>query len=76
LRSRLMKHCDWDCNPVSLQLKEGVQPHHGRPFSIPKRHAVILKKEIQRLCNLGVLKRQSVSEWALATFIIPQRKTP
>jgi hypothetical protein len=27
---------DWDCNPVSLQLKEGVQPYHGRPFPIPK----------------------------------------
>ena len=27
---------DWDCNPVSLQLKEGAQPYHGRPFAIPK----------------------------------------
>jgi hypothetical protein len=27
---------DWDCNPVSLQLKEGAQPYHGRPFPIPK----------------------------------------
>ena len=27
---------DWDCTPVSLQLKEGAQPFHGRPFPIPK----------------------------------------
>ena len=27
---------DWDCNPVSLELKEGTQPYHGRPFPIQK----------------------------------------
>ncbi len=26
---------DWDCNPALLQLKEGAQPFHGRPFLIP-----------------------------------------
>jgi hypothetical protein len=35
---------DWDCNPVSLQLKEGAQPYHGRPFPIPKKHAEILRR--------------------------------
>jgi hypothetical protein len=53
---------DWDCNPLSLQLKEGAQPYHGRPFPIPKKHVGILKKEIQRLCGLGVLKWQADSE--------------
>ena len=64
---------DWDCNPVSLQLKEGAQPYHGRPFPIPKKHVETLKKEIQRLCNLGVLKWQADSEWASPTFIIPKK---
>ena len=64
---------DWDCNPVLLQLKEGAQPYHGRPFPIPKKHVETLKKEIQRLCNLGVLKWQVDSEWALPTFIIPKK---
>ena len=27
---------DWGYNLVSFQLKEGVQPYHGRPFPIPK----------------------------------------
>ena len=44
-----------DCEPVSLQLKEGAKPYHGGPFPIPKKHTEITKKEIQRLCNLGVL---------------------
>ena len=53
---------DWDCNPVLFQLKQGALPYHGRPFPIPKKHAETLKKEIQRLCNLGVLKWQADSE--------------
>ena len=35
---------DWDCNPVSLQLKQGAQPYHGRPFPIPRKHVETLKK--------------------------------
>ncbi len=64
---------DWDCTPVSLQLKEGAQPFHGRPFPIPKKHVETLKKEIQRLCDLGVLKWQADSEWASQTFIVPKK---
>eukprot|EP00804_Cyclotella_cryptica_P018327 CCRYP_017977-RA/>CCRYP_017977-RA protein AED:0.45 eAED:0.45 QI:0/-1/0/1/-1/1/1/0/150 len=64
---------DWDCKPVSLQLKEGAQPYHGRPFQIPKKHVEITKREVQRLCDLGVLKWQDDSEWASPTFIIPKK---
>ena len=64
---------DWDCEPVSLQLKEGAKPYHGRPAPIPKKHMEITKKEIQRLCDLGVLQWQADSEWALPTFIIPKK---
>ena len=64
---------DWDCEPVSLQLKEGAKPYHGRPFPIPKKHMDITRKEIQRLCDLGVLQWQADSEWALPTCIIPKK---
>jgi hypothetical protein len=32
-----------------------------------------LKKEIQRLCDLGVLKWHADSEWASPTFIISKK---
>ncbi len=64
---------DWDCNPVSLQLKEKAQPYHDRPFPILKKHVETLKKEIQRLCDLGILEWQADSKWALPTFIIPKK---
>ena len=67
---------DWDCKPVSLQLKEGAQPYHGRPFPIPKKHVETTKREVQRLCDLGVLKWQDDSEWASPTFIMPRKTTP
>ncbi len=47
---------DWDTEPVSLKLKEGAKPYHSRPFPTPKAHKETLKKEVQRLCELGILK--------------------
>ena len=43
----------WDCNPVSLQLKEGAPPYHGRPFPIPKKHVETLKKGNLKTMQLG-----------------------
>jgi hypothetical protein len=60
--------------PVSFELKEGMQPYHGRPYPIPhNKHKAVLLKEIKRLCNIGVLEWQSSSRWALLTFIIPKK---
>ena len=36
-------------------------------------HLELLKKEVQRLANLGVLEMQSLSEWTSSTFIIPKK---
>ena len=56
-----------------LQLKEGVKPYHARSFPIPKAHTQLLKDEVMRLCDIGVLKRVNRSEWAAPTFIIPKK---
>ena len=47
---------NWRTKPVSFQLKDGVTPYHGRAFPIPKVHKETIIKEIQRLCDLGVLE--------------------
>jgi hypothetical protein len=64
--------CDWDCDPVLLKLKEGATSDHGRPFPIPTKHLDTTKKEIRKLCDLGVLKWQVDSEWTSPTFFIPK----
>jgi hypothetical protein len=64
---------DWNRPPVSIELKEGAKPYHGRPYPIPQLHKATLMKEINRLVDIGVMKRQSSSQWASPTFIIPKK---
>jgi len=64
---------DWDTEPIHLRLKPGATPFHGRPFPIPRIHLETFKKEVARLEEIGVLKRQPDSEWASPTFIIPKK---
>jgi Na+-transporting NADH:ubiquinone oxidoreductase subunit NqrA len=64
---------DWMTKLVSFQLKEGVSPYHGQAFPVPKVHKETIIKEVERLCQLGVLERQPASEWALPSFIIPKK---
>jgi hypothetical protein len=40
---------------------------------VPKFHKGTIIKEVDRLCKLGVLERQSASEWASPSFIIPKK---
>ncbi len=65
---------DWMTKPVSFQLKEGVSPYHGWAFPVPKIHKDTIMKEMERLCQLGVLERQPASEWASPSFIIVPKK--
>ncbi len=60
---------NWKLPPVSLELKEGMKPYHGRPYPIPHNYKVVLIKEIKWLCDIGVLEWQPSSRWMLPTFI-------
>ncbi len=64
---------DWKLPPVSIELKEGMQPYHGRPYLILHKHKAVLMKEIKRLCDIEVLEWQPSSRWASPTFIIPKK---
>jgi len=64
---------DWNSPPVSIELKDGAKPYHGRPYPIPQIHKATLMKEINRLVGIRVLKRQTSSECASPTFIIPKK---
>ena len=64
---------DWKTTPVKLELKEGVWPFHGRAYPVPFIHNHTLKKEVERLESIGVLKWEGASEWGSPTFIIPKK---
>ena len=59
---------DWKTKPVSLELKEGAIPYHGRAFPTPRIHKETLRKEVDRLVELGVLKWQGESECAAPSY--------
>ena len=56
-----------------IELKDGIKPYHAKPFPIPRIHEETLRKEVERLVKIGVLKRINNSEWAAPTFIIPKK---
>jgi hypothetical protein len=64
---------DWKLPPVSFELKEGMQPYHGKPYPILHKHKAVLMKEIKRLCKIGVLEWQPSSRWASLTLSYPKR---
>jgi hypothetical protein len=40
---------------------------------LPKIHKDTIIEEVERLCKMGALEMQPASEWALPSFIIPQK---
>jgi len=59
----------------TIELREGVRPYHAKPFLIPRIHEETLKKQVERLVKIGVLKRINNSQWAAPTFIIPKKNS-
>jgi hypothetical protein len=54
-------------------LCQDATPYHAQAFPIPKVHEHTLWHEVDRLCQLGVLKKVNRSEWAAPIFIIPKK---
>ena len=63
----------WTQPDYHIQLKPGVKPYHAKAFPVPRVHMETLKKEVEHLCRIGVLKRVNRSEWVAPTFIIPKK---
>ena len=56
-----------------IELLEGAKPYHAKPFPILKVHEETLKTEFIKLVNIGVLKPENHSQWAVHTLIIPTK---
>jgi len=63
----------WRNEQYHIDLKPGVEPYHARSFPIPQVHEKTLRMEVDRLCEVGVLKKVNRSQWAAPTFIIPKK---
>jgi len=56
---------------IHLDLVDGAQPIHLHAYSVPHVQVPLFKKELERLCSIGVLTCCGASEWGAPTFIIP-----
>jgi len=59
---------------ISLRLKSGSKPIHKKPYPVAYKREDLFKRELQNLCDDGVLKRcTGPAEWAFPTFIVPKK---
>ncbi len=54
----------WNTEPVDIELLPDVKPYHARPYPVPHSQTVKLKEEVERLCELGILRKINRSKWA------------
>ena len=53
----------------TIELKEDAKNNYAKAFPIPKIHEPTLKKEVDRLIKIEVLKKINNFQWAALTFI-------
>jgi hypothetical protein len=75
LRSRLFDGTlgHWNDVELKVKLKPDATPYHARAYPIPHKYMDTLKLEVERLCDIGVLKKVNRSKWAAPTFIVPKK---
>ena len=58
---------------ISLELKEGAEPVHCKPYAVPRMQEDVFKKECQRLCDIRVLEPIGATEHAYPTFCVAKK---
>jgi hypothetical protein len=58
---------------LPLELKEGAQPDHCKPYPVPKAHEQLFKEEAGYLVSDGVLEPVGATEHEYPTFITPKK---
>ena len=60
----------WDGDFAHFELKPNAKPFRASPFPVPRIHRDTIKRELKRLCELGVIEEIEGSEWAAPSFFI------
>lgn len=63
----------WNIPPIDIYLKKDAIPFQSKPYKVPKINEETFKKEIQRMVQIGVLERDTTSNYSSPSFIIPKK---
>jgi hypothetical protein len=63
----------WKITPVQLELKPGAKPYHGKAYPVPHSQERALKEEVQRMADLGAMRKVNRSKWAFPAFTVPKK---
>ena len=63
----------WKGDPHIIHLKNDITLYYGKVYKIPYAYEATLKLEVNRLCDIGVLKKVNHSQWASPCFVIPKK---
>lgn len=58
---------------MDVELLPEASAVYRRPYPVPQIHKEVFRKELERLCEIGVLKRCGPSEWGLPTFLVSKK---
>ena len=47
----------WKGNLYKIELQDSAQPHHAKPYRVPQAYKKTFKQEVERLCNVVVLRK-------------------
>ena len=60
-----------------IDLKDDAVPFHVRaPYSVPVQNLPVLKQELDRQCDRGILERCGESKWGMPMMVIPKKMAP
>ena len=59
--------------PVDIEIQSVAKPYHAKPYPVPQAHKYVFRKEVERLCQIGIFKKVNRSEWGATTFIQPKK---
>ena len=64
---------NWKGATVEIELIPGATPCTAGPFPVPQAYRQLVKDEVYRLVEIGLLSPMKESEWSSPLFTIPKK---
>ena len=66
----------WKGDPYKIELRGGAQPHHAKPYGLLQAYEQTFKQEVERLWDVGELRKINRSGWVEPIFQYQRKIKP